>query len=84
MLLLGGMGKDTAPHADLDKAIKDKRYKSYLIRVYAVRAEVIERAKSHRDMTQAQIAALFMVDAHSLRTWTARYLAEGLKQYVKK
>jgi len=30
-------------------------------------------------MTQAQIADLFMVDARSLRTWTARYLAEGLK-----
>ena len=73
------MGKDTVPHADLDKAIKDKRYTPFLIRVCAVRAEVIERAKHHRDMTQAQIADLFMVDTCSLRTWTAQYLAEGLK-----
>ena len=70
-----GMGKDTVPHADLGKAIKDKRYKPCLLRVCAIRAEVIERAKPHMDLTQAQIAAIFMVDVRSLRTWTARYLA---------
>ena len=32
------MGKDIVPHMDLDKAIKDKRYKPYLLRVCAVRA----------------------------------------------
>ena len=33
-----GMGKDIVPHMNLDKAIKDKRYKPYLMRVCAVRA----------------------------------------------
>ena len=74
-----GMGKDTVPHADLGKAIKDKRYKPCLMRVCAIRAEGIERAKPHMDPTQAQIAAIFMVDVRSLRTWAAQYLAEGLK-----
>ena len=72
-------GRDTAPRADPDKAVEDKRYKPCLMRVCAVRAGVIERAKPRRDLTRAQIAALFMVGIHSLRTWTARYLAGGLK-----
>ena len=67
------------PHADLGKTIKDKQYKPCLMRVCAVRAGVIERAKPHRDIAQVQFAAIFMADMRSHRTWTARYLAEGLK-----
>ena len=74
-----GRGRDTVPHAGLVKAIKGKRYKPCLMRACAVRAGVIERAKPYRDLTQAQFAAIFMADMRSLRTWTARYLAEGLK-----
>ncbi len=72
------MGKDAEPYADLVKAIADRRYRPFLMRVHAVLAEVRERAKPRRDMMQEQIAAVFMIDSRTLRTWTARYLAEGV------
>ena len=75
---LGGMGKGAELYADLVKAIKDARYKPRLMRTCVVLAELKERAKPRRDLTQEQIAAIFMIDARTLRTWTARYLAEGV------
>ena len=50
----------------------------FLMRACAVLAEVGGCAKPRRDMTQAQIAAVFMIDARIRRTWTARYLAQGV------
>lgn len=73
----GGVAEDAAPYADLDKAASDRRYKPHIARAYAVRAELAERKKPHRELMQARIAGIFMVEPRSLRTWTARYLAEG-------
>ena len=68
MLPLGGMGKGAGLYADLVKTIKDIRYKPRLMRTCAVLAELTERTKPRRDMTQEQIAAIFLIDARTLRT----------------
>ena len=52
-------------------------YKPHIARAYAVRAELAERKKPHRELMQARIAGIFMAEPRSLRTWTARYPAEG-------
>ena len=73
------MGKYIVPHADLDKAIKDKRYKPYLMRVCAVRAEVIERAKPHRDLTQGRLRPYSWSTCVASGSGPRGTLAEGLK-----
>ena len=72
-----GHGQDAEPYAGPVKATADRRYRPFLMRVCAVLAEARERARPRRDMTQAQIAPVIMIGARTLRTWTARHLAEG-------
>ena len=66
-------------HVDIDMAIAETTYAPYYVRLLAVKAEMMERAKPKRDMTQDQIAAMFGVTGRMLRYWLTRYLKEGVK-----
>ena len=44
----------------------------------AVKAELLERAKPRRCLTQDEIADAFQVDTGTLGLWVERYLEEGI------
>ena len=66
-------------HVDIDVALSKTRYVPRHLRLLAVKAELKERAKPKRDMTQEAVARLFGVTGRMLRYWVERYLAEGVE-----
>ena len=73
------MRHEAISHKELDEAIGDMQYKSFVIRMLAVKAELTEQEKDHRDISQEALAEIFGVDTRDLRTWTERYRAEGIE-----
>lgn len=63
--------------ADINAALDKTRYKPHHVRLLAVRAELEERAKPKRDISQARLARMYGVTPRMLRYWVDRYLAEG-------
>ena len=72
------MGEDAAPYADLEEFIGEDLHKTPLIRACAVRLELREREKAHRDLTQGEIAGMFLVDSRTLRIWVTHYQKDGV------
>ena len=73
------MNQLTDEHVDIDMALSKTRYVPRHLRLLAVKAELKERAKPKRDMTQEVVARLFGVTGRMLRYWVERYLAEGVE-----
>lgn len=73
------MRHEPVPHEELDAAIERVRYMPRVVRMLAVRAEMAEQEKEHRDIPQATIARIVGVDPRTLRTWTDRFRAEGVE-----
>ena len=73
------MRHEPVPHEELDAAIERVRYMPRVVRMLAVRAEMAEQEKEHRDIPQATIAMIVGVDPRTLRTWTDRFRAEGVE-----
>ena len=65
-------------HVDVDMALSETMYVPRHLRLLAVKAELKERAKPRRDMTEA-VARLFGVTGRMLRYRAGRYLAEGVE-----
>ena len=63
--------------ADINAALDKTRYTPRYVRLLAVKAELEERAKPKRDISQAQLARMYGVTPRMLRYWVDRYLAEG-------
>lgn len=73
------MRHEPISHEELDKALGDVRYKPHVVRMLAVKAELVEQEKEHRDTPQDELAKIFRVDTRSLRTWTERFRAGGVE-----
>ena len=78
------MEEGDAAYADLDEIIGEDTHKTPVIRACAVKLELREREKDHRDLTQDEIASAFMVDSRTLRIWVTHYRkdgADGIKRH---
>lgn len=73
------MRHEPVSHKELDDAMADVRYKPFLLRVHAVKAELVEQEKEHRDIPQTTLAAIIGVDARTLIGWTEVFRAEGIE-----
>lgn len=73
------MRHEAISHKELDEAIADMRYKPLVIKMLAVKAELTEQEKEHRDISQETLAGIFGVDTRNLLTWTEQYRAEGVE-----
>ena len=73
------MRHEPVSHKELDDAIENVRYKPHLLRVHAVKAELVEQEKEHRDIPQSTLAAIFGVDPRTLIEWTELFMAEGIE-----
>ena len=73
------MRHEPVSHEELDRAIDMVRYTPRVLRMRAVKAELVEQEKEHRDISQETIAKIAGVEPRTLRTWVGWYRAEGVE-----
>lgn len=64
------MRHEPVSHKELDDAIEAIRHMPRLLRVFAVKAELVEQEKEHRDIRQEALSAIFEADPRILLIWT--------------
>ena len=73
------MRRKPISHEDLDDAIGDMWFKPRMVRILAVKSEILEQEKEHRDIPQEKMAEMYGVSSRNLRMWTEWYRAEGVE-----
>ena len=73
------MRHEPVSHDELDEAIGGMWFKPRMVRILAVKAELAEQEKEHRDIPQKTLAKIFGVAPRNLFEWTERFRAEGIE-----
>lgn len=74
----GGKRHEPVSHKELDDAIEAIRHMPRL-RIFAVKAELVEQEKEHRDIRQEALSAIFGADQRILLIWTGWLKEEGIE-----
>lgn len=75
----GGKRHEPVSHKELDDAIEAIRHMPRPLRIFAVKAELVEQEKEHRDIRQEALVAIFGADQRILLIWTAWLKEEGIE-----
>ena len=76
---IGRHGHKAVSHKELDEAVEKMWFKPRMVRMPAVKAELTEREREHRDISQEALADISGVAPHNLRKWAEWYRAEGVR-----
>ena len=74
------MGHEPVSHEELGKALEKVRYTPRVM-MRAVKAELVEQEKEHRDIPQDTIAKIVGVESRTFGTWVSWYRAEGVEGF---
>ena len=77
--LQGCMRHEPVSHKELDEFIGNMSSMPRMIRILAVKAELLEQEKERRDISQEEVAEVFSVGASDIQAWVAQYRKEGVE-----
>ena len=73
------MRHEPVSHKELDEVIGNMSSMPRMIRMLAVKTELLEQEKERRDISQERVAEAYGVSAHDIRAWVAQYRKEGVE-----